>query len=81
MSNRIMYKTEAEDYCHKNGYKLFLDFCIREKVIVLDDVKTVIHFEHNTLDHGTIRLQTTVDGLELWVGGKLKYQWCKDDNK
>lgn len=82
MASVLMTKSEANEYCQQNGYKLFIDYCVRKKVIVTDDqIAPIVHFEHNTAFHGTIRLQTTEDGLELWVGGKLKYQWCKDNDK
>lgn len=81
MANRLMTKSEAEEYCRQNGYKLFIDMCIRDSTIIEDDPKLVVHFEETTSFHGTIRLQTTQNGLELWVGGKLKYQWCNDKDK
>lgn len=34
----------------------------------------VVLYENSTFKHGSVRLQTTQDGLELWIGGELKYQ-------
>ena len=81
MANRSMTKSEANEYCLQNGYKLFIDFCMREKVVIIEDFKTIVHFEQYDHDNGVIRLQTTEDGLELWIGGRLRYCWDKDNQK
>lgn len=32
-----MTKSEANEYCLRNGYELFIDFCMREKVVIEPD--------------------------------------------
>jgi len=42
MASRLMTKSEANEYCLQNGYKLFVDLCMRENLIVTDDPPDVI---------------------------------------
>ena len=37
MANRIIYRSWAEDYFTKNGWKLFLDLIINQRYIVFED--------------------------------------------
>lgn len=37
MAYRIMRRDEAETYLLANGWKLFVDLCIKEKIIVMED--------------------------------------------
>lgn len=39
MVNRIIYRDYAMDYCHLNGYKLFIDLCIKDNVIIIERPK------------------------------------------
>lgn len=83
MANKLMTKSEANDYCLQNGYKLFIDLCIREKVIIEPDPPKIIKlFEYEGSFGGTIRLETWPEGLVLWVNGKIKYKYWEDtDNQ
>lgn len=79
--NRIMYRKEAETYCLENGYKLFLDLCIKEKIIVMEkEIITLFETSSNSeyqYKYGTIRIEEWNEGLVLWVGGEIRYKSWK----
>jgi len=45
------------------------------------ELRTIVHFEQYDHYNGVVRLQTTEDGLELWIGGRLRYRWDKHNQK
>lgn len=71
MSNLIMYRDDAEKYCTENGWKLFLDRLIKEKIIVLERKVTTVFetSDYKNAEYGTIRLEEWPEGLVLWVAG------------
>lgn len=46
MSNRILRRKEALDYCQFEGYKLFIDMLIKDKCIVLEDEPKRLVIDH-----------------------------------
>lgn len=75
MANRLITKSQAEEYCRLNGYKLFIDMCIKDKVIVEKDPETKSLFvtEEYIDRFGTIKVEMWSEGLVLWVGGQIVY--------
>ena len=74
MANKLMTKSEANEYCRQNGYKLFIDMCIKENIIVENDPYINLlynyHFENTW---GTIELKIINKELELWIGGERRF--------
>ena len=79
MANRLMTKSEANAYCLENGYKLFIDMCIKEKIIVQDDpkVKTIYHTKDYADQFGHINIEIWPEGLVVWVGGEIRWKSWK----
>lgn len=76
--NTLIYRTEAENFINANGWKLFLDRIIKEKIIVLDDKPFIIYERHNVVtdreDYGSIRIIEYPEGLQLWVSGVMVWK-------
>lgn len=64
MASKLMTKSEAMEYCSENGYKLFIDKCIRENVIIRSDpVPIKVSFLTNDYPDGLI---IEIDGKRIW---------------
>lgn len=73
----LMRRSEAEKYIRENGYKLFLDMCVRDRLLVLPDRKIIPLFREHYLS-GVIELETWSDmGLTLKINGEIVYQHNK----
>lgn len=66
MASTLMTKSQAIEYCSHNGYKLFIDKCIRENVVIRNDpIPTQVSFLTDKYP----------DGLIIEVDGKQIYQF------
>ena len=78
MAHKVMYKKDAEKFLTENGWKIFLNMIVRDRVVVLPDIEVEAIFvtEKFAKEHGTIRLELWLEGLVLWVGGQIVWkQW------
>lgn len=83
MSSRIMTVEEANEYCRVNGYKMFIDMCRDNRLVIIKPEVETLYEKHFDATWGTVSLITREDAkensLELWVGGKFRYKLVGKD--